>query len=325
MRVSVVVASVGRSEEISQLLAALERQSLAPSCIVLSVVNESDIPAPLPPGVLTVFGTPGLPAQRNRGLELALPQSDAVVFYDDDFLPACDSLENISRFFETHPEMAGATGHVIKDGINSLGLSYEESLALVSAYEAQPKPRQVNEDYLFAYGCNMAFRCTAIGNKRFDENLPKYAWQEDMDYAAQISSEGKVIRTNAFAGVHRGVKTSRSNGQDLGFSQIVNPVYLTLKGTMTPRKAWKTMWRNFVANHVKALRPESHVDRIGRVKGNWSAIFHLLSGKVDPSAIPSARAAMKRAEMHERPDHLGLDAKNGQPGEKSNAIPTAIG
>lgn len=294
MRVAVVVASIGRAEEIGQLLVALQRQTLAPSSVILSVVKEADLPQPpLAMEVVSVMGTPGLPAQRNRGLELALPHSDIIVFYDDDFVPARDSLESIAKFFTDHPEMAGATGYVIKDSVRAGGLPYEEALQLVAAYEAAPKPALVNEDFLFAYGCNMAFRCSAIGDKRFDENLPRYAWQEDMDFAAQLSSEGKVIRTNAFAGVHRGVKTARSSGKDFGFSQIVNPVYLVRKGTMTPSKAWALVRRNFVANHVKLLRPEPYVDRWGRLQGNWAGILHLLSGKNDPRAIPSARAAKK--------------------------------
>ncbi len=254
MRVAVVVASIGRAEEIGQLLVAMQRQTLAPSSVILSVVKEADLPQPpLAMEVVTVMGTPGLPAQRNRGLELALPHSDIIVFYDDDFVPARDSLESIAKFFTDHPEMAGATGYVIKDSVRAGGLPYEEALQLVAAYEAAPKPALVNEDFLFAY-----------------ENLPRYAWQEDMDFAAQLSSEGKVIRTNAFAGVHRGVKTARSSGKDFGFSQIVNPVYLVRKGTMTPSKAWALVRRNFVANHVKLLRPEPYVDRWGRLQGNWA-------------------------------------------------------
>lgn len=294
MRVGVVVASIGRAEEIKQLLRALERQTLAPACVILSVVKESDLPAPLPPGVQSVIGRVGASDQRNTGLELALPQCDFVVFYDDDFLPAKDSLESIANFFTTHPDYAGATGHVIKDGINGPGVPYEEALQLVAEYEAAPKPALVNGDMLWAYGCNMAFRCSAVVDKRFDENLPKYAWQEDMDFAFQVSKVGKVGPTNAFAGVHRGVKKSRSPGMDFGFSQIVNPVYLVRKGTMARKKAYYMMSRNFVANHVKLLRPEAYVDRWGRLKGNWSAVLHLISGKADPMAIPSARAARRR-------------------------------
>lgn len=284
---------MGRVEEVAQLLVALERQTLQASCIILSVVDQSDIPAKLLPGVLAVFGCAGLPAQRNRGLSLALTQCDIVVFYDDDFLPANDSLQAIAVFFQTHPEMSGATGRVLKDSVNLPGLSYREALEVIAAYEAEPRPKLVNGENLFAYGCNMAFRCAAIGERRFDENLPRYAWQEDMDFAAQISREGKVVRTNAFAGVHRGVTTSRGNPGDLGFSQIVNPVYLMRKGTMTPKRALRLILRSLAGNHLKLFRPSVYGNRFGRLRGNWQGLFHLISGKADPMAIPSLRPNRK--------------------------------
>ncbi len=292
MRISVVVASVGRAEEVRQLLDALGRQTKAAESIVLSVVERDDVPTDLPRGVIVIMGSPGLPVQRNRGLDLVLAESEIIVFYDDDFLPAQDSLQSISDFFFAHPHVVGATGLVLADGINSWGLSYQEAHDIIAVYEANPKPPLINENFLCAYGCNMAFRCEAIGSKRFDEALPRYAWQEDMDFGGQLSKVGKVIRTNAFAGVHRGVKKGRGQGVDLGFSQIINPVYLIRKGTMTPRKALTLMSRNFIANHTKVFWPEPYVDRLGRLRGNWIGILHLLRGKIDPMALPSLRASV---------------------------------
>jgi hypothetical protein len=288
MRIAVIVASVGRAEEVGQLLNGLARQTKAPQSIILSVSKEADLPADIPYGVTVVMGAAGLPAQRNRGLDFIQVACDIVVFYDDDFLPARDALENISRFFQSHRDIAGATGHVLADGIGGPGLTYQEALAILAAYEANPKPLLVVEAFLCAYGCNMAFRCESIGVTRFDENLPRYAWQEDMDFAGQLASTGKVIRTNDFAGVHRGVKKGRGNGTDLGFSQIVNPVYLVCKGTMTLRKALTLMSCNFIANHLKVFRPEPYVDRRGRLRGNWVGLLHLIQGKVDPMALPSS-------------------------------------
>lgn len=289
LRVSVIVASVGRAEEIAELLHALERQTKPASSLILSVTCPADLPAVLPTNVTVVTGPAGLPAQRNRGLDIVLPTSDLVVFYDDDFLPALDSLERIADFFNTHSSICGATGQVLADGINNEGLTYQEALSIIATYETQPKPTLVIEDFLCAYGCNMAFSSRAIGERRFDENLPRYAWQEDMDFAGQLANVGKVIRTNAFAGVHRGVKKSRSQGVDLGFSQIVNPLYLVRKGTMRYRKAATLIIRNVVANHVKVLRPEPYIDRWGRLKGNWLGFFHLLRGEMDPMALPTSR------------------------------------
>lgn len=290
IRVSVIIASRHRAEEVEQLLNALAQQSKLPTKIVLSVSEATDLPPNLPSEITVVTGPPGLPAQRNRGLDLIQDKCEIIIFYDDDFLPSRSSIEEIAEFFSSHPDVVGATGQVLADGINGPGLSYPEALNILAAYEAKARPPLVIEDFLCAYGCNMAFRCAGIGTKRFDEKLPRYAWQEDMDFAGQIATAGKVLRTNAFAGVHRGIKKGRGQGLDLGFSQIVNPVYLVRKGTMTRRKALTLMSRNIVANHVKVFRPEPYVDRWGRLRGNWVGLLHLLHGKADPMALPTSRA-----------------------------------
>ncbi len=178
---------------------------------------------------------------------------------------------------------------MLRDGIKGGGISYDSAIEIIQKFEAEPVLPIKNEDYLFAYGCNMAFRASVIGNLRFDENLPLYGWQEDMDFAAQISVHGKVIRTTAFAGVHRGVNKGRSPGKAFGFSQIVNPAYLVRKGTMTPKKALTLIVRNVLANHAKFFQPEPFVDRRGRLLGNWLGLLHLLQGKTDPTLILSCK------------------------------------
>ena len=85
--------------------------------------------------------------------------------------------------------------------------------------------------------------------------------------------------------MHCGVKSARSPGVRLGYSQIANPLYLVRKGSMRRSKAYTLMSRNLLANHVLTFRPEPWVDRWGRVKGNWLAFGHLVSGKLSPEYI----------------------------------------
>jgi len=287
MKIAVVVATVNRAEEVGQLLLGLKRQSLQPSAVILSAVSKTDIPDDLPLDVEIVLGSAGLTVQRNRGLEMIVGRCDVVVFFDDDFIPTKNALQGIRQLFETYPDVVGGTGLVLRDGIRGGGISYESALEIIRQFEAEPVLPIKNEDFLFAYGCNMAFRTSLIGSLRFDENLPLYGWQEDMDFAARISVHGKVIRTSSFAGVHRGVNKGRSPGKAFGFSQIVNPAYLVRKGTMGPKKALTLIVRNVLANHAKCFRPEPFVDRRGRLLGNWLGLLHLLQGKTDPTVILS--------------------------------------
>ena len=75
------------------------------------------------------------------------------------------------------------------------------------------------------------------------------------------------------------------SGLRFGYSQVVNPVYLLRKGTMPASFALKLMARNIAANMVRSVRPEIHIDRRGRLRGNLMALGHLLKGRVEPEYI----------------------------------------
>lgn len=285
MKVSVIFATVNRAQELGQALRFLERQTLLPAEVIISVSSAQDLCPDLPADARVVTGAAGACMQRNRGLDIALPNSDIVLFLDDDYLPTRDSLRGIVELFSENPDIVGATGLVLMDGVGTGGVSYETAIKIIEAHEAAEQAPIEVHTILGTYGCNMAFRSAAIGDTRFDENLPLYGWQEDIDFSVRLATRGRVVRTNAFAGVHRGVSKGRSSGVRLGFSQVVNPVYLTRKGTMPPLKALTLIGRNLLANHVKSLRPEPYIDRRGRLYGNWMGIMHLASGRADPGKI----------------------------------------
>jgi GT2 family glycosyltransferase len=287
MRIAVVVASCGRPVEVGQLLEQLARQTHKPHRVVLSVVNERDLPPNLSPGAVVVFGGKGLPAQRNRGLDRILGEVDIVAFFDDDYLPSDRALASIARLFSARGDVVGMNGELLADGINSLGIDYEDAIAMVRRYDAgvpsNDSAALVDLDGL--YGCNMVFRAAAIGGTRFDETLPLYGWQEDIDFSARLRQRGRTVISRCFAGVHRGVKGARLSGVRLGYSQIVNPIYLCRKGTMRPGFAMKIAGKNLLANHTRALKPEPWIDRRGRLRGNWLAFRDILFGRAHPTRI----------------------------------------
>jgi GT2 family glycosyltransferase len=280
LRIAVVVATLSRPEETGMLLTHLARQSYPASQIILSVESEADLPDYVAPECEIITGPRSLTAQRNRGMARALPHADVIVFFDDDFVPADDALAGIARLFGEHPEIAGATGEVLRDGVKLGGITYREARLSLAARRAGAPLRLDDTDA--AYGCNMAFRASAVGELRFDEVLPLYGWQEDVDFTGQLLRRGRVVKTNAFSGVHLGVSKGRTPGLKLGYSQIVNPHYLVRKGTMGFRKASVLALKNMLANHAKLLRPEPFVDRAGRARGNWLGLWHVVTGRAHP-------------------------------------------
>jgi GT2 family glycosyltransferase len=135
------------------------------------------------------------------------------------------------------------------------------------------------------YGCNLTVRLAAAEGIRFDEALPLYGWQEDVDFSYQLGRKGLLVHTNKLAGVHLGAKGGRTSGRRLGYSQIANPVYLLRKRTIPRRLAWRLMLRNLAANLVRSVWPEPYVDRAGRLRGNLAALADLAAGSLHPERI----------------------------------------
>lgn len=287
LRVAVVVASHGRPEALANLARHLARQTHPPHRLILSVTAAADLPDPLPATATVLAGPPGACAQRNRGLEAALPDSDVIAFLDDDYVPSARALAGIAAFFVANPGHVGANGRLIADGINTAGIPFAEAARLVAAHDATaaaPDPAPTR-DLHGLYGCHMAFRAAAIGTTRFDERLPLLGWQEDIDFAARLRARGRLAATHAFAGVHCGIKSARAPGLPTGYAQVANPIYLARKGTMRAAYALRLVAGNLAANHARLLGPEPWIDRRGRARGNRLALRHALLGTLDPAHI----------------------------------------
>jgi GT2 family glycosyltransferase len=284
-RLAVIIPTLGRGGLVTRLLAHLERQSRLPDEVILSAPDDTHLEklrTYLFP-VSTLFGEIGSSAQRNNALGHALDRFEIVTFFDDDFIPVDDYLENVCRAFAQNRDWVVVMGHVTTDGACTAGLDWEEGLAALHRPETIPPDGVV--DHVGAYGCNMSVRADAVGNLRFDERLPLYGWQEDIDFTSQLRRRGRVVCVKSIRGVHLGAKSGKVNGMRFGYSQVANPLYLIRKGTVPAKFALPLMLRNIAANLGRSLWSESYVDRRGRLRGNLLAISHLLVGRIEPEYI----------------------------------------
>lgn len=284
MRVTVAFATTGRAAVLRRVLPLMAEQTHQPERVVLSVASATDAEgAVLPSGrLLTVSGPKGLSAQRNTAIAAA-GDSDVIVFFDDDFLPAPRWIEAVVAVFRDDPTVVIATGQVVADGILGPGLSFEEAKAALAADTAPSAPGVHAVEG--GYGCNMAIRMSAIGDMRFDEALPLYGWLEDLDFSRRAARRGRIVRVEAARGAHMGVKTARQPGLRLGYSQVANPLHIWRGGVISLRRAFALIGRRVLANHARAIAPEPWVDRRGRLRGNWVAIGDAVRGRVSPGKV----------------------------------------
>jgi GT2 family glycosyltransferase len=282
IRVAVIVATKGRPQAITELLGLLEKQSCAPAVIVISATEPSDIGV-TPATNLNLeylFGPAGSAAQRNRGLERVRTRADVAIFFDDDFAPAENWIEQCMQLFSSSTNIAGANGTVIRDGAKTQPLSWQQAREIL-ALPRPTDPCAVSES-ADLYGCNMAFRMSAINDLQFDERLVLYGWLEDKEFSRKAAKNGRLVECSLLAGVHLGLQSGRVSGKRYGYSQIVNAWYLYKKDTFSLREASANILKALVANAAKTFRPENHIDRRGRLHGNLVGVMHLLSGACRP-------------------------------------------
>jgi GT2 family glycosyltransferase len=286
MKLGLVIATYNRPDILQKVITRVLSLARIPDELVISAVNPSDV-QPIddsPTNIRRVYGSAGSCCQRNRGLSCLLDVADIITFIDDDFIVGDDYFANIEAIFARDRSIIGLTGHVVADGANSPGYTFEEGLTYIDSHRLVDEPPTIRE-IGGTYGCNMAFRTNAIRSVRFDERLPLYGWQEDLDFSGALRGTGRIVTTNLVWGVHLGTKRGKGSEVRLGYSQIINPAYIVRKGNMSLPYAIRLATKNVLANLVKSAFPEPYVDRRGRLRGNMIGIAHLITGRFTPEYV----------------------------------------
>lgn len=291
MKFSVILCTYGRPAVLDDTVVSVLRQTVLPEEILIASpslehVEERTLARER---VRFIPSRRGLTIQRNTALE-HLGDTDIVAFLDDDIELCPSYLESMQSLFAQNPGVIVASGKMLADGGRGAAISREEAKLLCDAAEEKNGAVQppVTQPLDYGYGCNMLVRASAARLHRFDEKLSLYAWLEDSDFSYHCTRAGMPPVTNLSAQcVHLGWRGARISGLKMGYSQIINPIYLWRKGRVFPlRHLLVQYWtRCFVANCIGVLFGKPEEDRVNRLKGNAIAFWHLLTGRCDPMFI----------------------------------------
>lgn len=302
MKAFIIVATKGRAKETYTLLDYLARQTHPIEKILIIGSEAKDIEnlkdhslAKENIALIQTSNKAGSCLQRNMGLNTLStltnqlsPTSWFVTFFDDDYRPSEAWLENAANSFIADSSLVGLSGWTMGDGVNTpTGIT--EKVAQLCLNGSIPPLKQPwfgeYKEIDSLYGCNMAYRGNAASTLRFDENLPLYGWQEDIDFSAGANKLGKLIYTNQCKGIHLGVSSGRTSGIRFGYSQIANPIYLINKGTMTYKFAWSLWQRNLASNIFRTITMNRTKDYKGRLYGNFLALRDLVLRRCHPMRV----------------------------------------
>jgi GT2 family glycosyltransferase len=289
MKIAIAIATAGRRDILTDTVLFMANQNRPPEVFLICPARPEDVDVDAlrrsHPQLQIVPGPVGLCHQRNA--IIAATDADVVVFFDDDFLPEADFVEEVEKLFSANPDVVLATGNVLADGGSGPGIDMKEGLKVLGA--AGPNNGSQTLSTVFnAYGCNMVIRLAPVRahGLRFDENLPLYGWLEDVDFSRQITPYGRSVKSMRLRGVHLGTKKAgRSPGRRLGYSQVANRVYIMRKGNLPLSGVLEGCARNIWSNLSRSIAPEPWADRRGRLAGNLLALWDLVRGKLDPGNI----------------------------------------
>ena len=123
----------------------------------------------------------------------------------------------------------------------------------------------------------------------FDERLALYGWLWDVDWGLRAQSFGfKIFKSDRPMFVHLYVQTSRLSGTGYGFSQIMNPAYFYNKGLIVTG-LYDLIVNNFIKcisiNTYYLLLFDQKIDRLGRLKGNFIALWYVIRRRIEPEIL----------------------------------------
>lgn len=180
MKISVVVPSWRRADDLARCLGALRTQRRRADQVVV-VLRPDDHPAaaladgrePHERVEVVRVDEPGQVAALNAGVAAA--RGDVVAITDDDTAPRADWLERIERHLNDDPSLAGVGGRdLIRRG------ELPDARLKQAVGRVQPWGRIIGNHHLgtggpryvdVLKGCNMSFRRAALGDAPFDQRL----------------------------------------------------------------------------------------------------------------------------------------------------------
>lgn len=286
LRTAVVIASANRPELLTEILRSCSLQQGVIFKTVVSVPDEASLPIDrsVLDDVQVVTGSRGLTAQRNAALR-DLADIDVVAFFDDDAVLREDYVARAIEFFERHPEVVGLTGRVLLDG--AVRGEVPRNVADTALAESAQQPRsEAWRPTRELYGCNFVFRVDRAPTLRFDERLPLYSWLEDHDFARRLMIYGVLANYEGCVLVHRAAASGgRQAHLRLGYSQVMNSVYLAKKGSFPVWLSAHQIFRPVAKNVALSIIGPAKSWRRERLRGNIMASVDAARGRITPERI----------------------------------------
>lgn len=249
---SVIIATMNRSEDLKVALSSLLRQTYFPEQILIVDQSTDERSKTMVSEIQTAYPEKATRFQyvyqqekslvkaRNRGLEMA--RCEVLSFLDDDVVLSDDYYEKIMRYLEDHPDIGAISGNTVIErpvfpgfsGFLRRGLM---RLFLIGNFDGRMTAsgfgypiieRQIKRvlEVEMLPGCNMSFRRGMIGDEQFDEWFTGYSYREDAEYSYRVAKRCRVVMIPDAHLHHNYSLSNRLEADTLKTMQIRNYYYV---------------------------------------------------------------------------------------------------
>lgn len=264
MRISVIICTKDRRDDLRAALRSLAVQSLRPDEVLvvdaggepaLDDAQMTELRASFPLRYLRT--APGLTKQRNLGIRESA--GDIIVFFDDDVILEPEYLQQVAAVFAGDADgKIGAVGGRITNAVPTGPVGWGERLRRLvrrvfllsdmgdgrlkaSGFPALPHGLAEGRFIESLSGCAMAFRREVFDSALFDETLSGYSYMEDVDISVQVLKQGYAIYYQPAARLVHHVSVRGRDSREVTSRMLVrNYAYLF-------RKRWNTSLRRRLA------------------------------------------------------------------------------
>jgi glycosyltransferase involved in cell wall biosynthesis len=257
MKVSVIIPTYNRKEDLIEVLNSILCQSVLPLEVI--IVDDSDNdqifqaiikikPEFLQKNTDLVYlknsnGQKSITIARNIGMNAAI--GDIILFLDDDVILDQEYTKKILDVFNKFPEAVGVQGFITNfpllfrsKYLNSLArifllgfIEKDQCRVLASTNLTYPSELTAIRPCEWLSGANHAYKKESIKMFNFDEKLLKYAFKEDFDFSYRVGKKyGKVLYISPYAMLtHKISSSSRMPDKIRTYMEYSHNFYLFFK------------------------------------------------------------------------------------------------
>lgn len=256
MKVSVIIPTYYRSQELAECLKSILGQTIKPMEVIIvddtpvdaikQLVEDHVVAARREDVDLIYIKNPkerSISIARNIGVKMA--RGDTILFVDSDIVLHSEYIRELRKNYEKHPEAVGISGwitsptqkpmqyyksYILFQAFKRLFLLFHDSTDSCKFHE-YPTNLTGTISCQRLVGANMSFKRSLFDEFEFDENLKGYAYWEDALFSGSVLKKyrGKLLMTPDAICNHSFSQEGREKGSKMRSIKLRNRKYVLVK------------------------------------------------------------------------------------------------